>query len=223
MPKRVAYLASVSPSMPLTVNAWQTDVTASLSAADVMAGTPVVVTGVLTQSDGTDDSALAGQPVQVTYPVAGGKTGSVRAVSKANGSYSVSVRPTGSGQVTASYAGTVGWQASSESLALTATPWQTTLTAAVSATSVAPLTRVTVSGSLTQSGAGSTKPYPSASVAITYPTTAGRFATVTARTTSAGTFSVVIRPGSSGQVSAKFAGVAGVEPAEAWATDLTVS
>jgi 5-hydroxyisourate hydrolase-like protein (transthyretin family) len=222
LPARVAYRASVSPSVPLTVNSWQTAVTETLSAADVMAGAPVTVSGVLTQSDGTSSSALAGQSVQVTYPIAGGRTSSVRVSTRADGTYSVSVRPTGSGPVSASYAGSVGWQPATQSLPLTATPWQTALTTRVSAPSVAPWSPVTVSGTLTKTGAGSTTPYASAYVTITYPTTAGRVATVTARTTATGGFAVVVRTGSSGQLRARFAGGAGIDPADAAPIDLTV-
>jgi hypothetical protein len=222
MSAKTAYQASASPVLHLTVSPWRTAVTASLSADSVMASAPVVVSGTLSQSDGTDTGELAGQPVVVSYPVVGGRRASARAVSRTDGSYSLTVRPTGSGTVAASYAGTVGWDPSSESVPLTVTAWQTALTARASATSVAPSTPVTVSGTLTRTGAGSTTPYASATVAVTYPTTPGRVATVTARTTSTGTFSVVVRPGSSGAVQTRFAGVVGVEPADAPPVDLTV-
>jgi hypothetical protein len=134
----------------------------------------------------------------------------------------VTVRPTASGTVTASYAGTVGWEPATRSVPLTVTSWQTAVTSRVSATSVTALTPVTVSGTVTRSGAGSTLPFASATVTVTYPATVGRVATVTTRTTSTGTYSVAVRPASSGQVVVKVVPSAGFEASAATPVALTV-
>jgi hypothetical protein len=116
----------------------------------------------------------------------------------------------------------VGWEPATRSVPLTVTSWQTAVTSAVSATSVAPLTPVTVSGTVARSGAGSTTPFAAATVTVTYPTTAGRVATVTTRTTSTGTYSVAVRPASSGEVVVRVVPTAGFEASVASPVALTV-
>jgi 5-hydroxyisourate hydrolase-like protein (transthyretin family) len=223
MPARPGYLASVSGSLPLTVSTWQTTLSANASPDDVMATSPVAVAGVLRQRDDAGvESALGAKSVSVSYPIAGGRTASASGTTKADGTYSVTVRPTASGTITASYVGTTGWQAATRAVPITVTSWQTAVTAQASATSVAVLAPVTVSGKVTRTGAGSTTPYASASVTVTYPTTAGKVATVTTRTTTTGSYSVVVRPSSSGQAVARVVASAGVEPSAAAPVNLTV-
>jgi hypothetical protein len=207
----------------LQVTTWRTSLSAAASPDDVMATSPVAVTGVLRQQDADGvESPLRSRVVSVSYPVAGGRTASTTGVTRTDGTYAVTVRPTAAGTVTASYAGTVGWEPATRSVPLTVTSWQTAVTSGVSATSVAALTPVTVSGTVTRSGAGSTTPFATATVTVTYPTTAGRVSAVTTRTTSTGTYSVAVRPASSGEVVVRVVPPAGFEASVASPVALTV-
>lgn len=211
-------------STALTVNRWATTTTVNLAASTVMAGTPVKVAGTVTQRDaGGVTTALASGPVSVTYPTATG-TAIARTATAVNGTFTVTIVPTGSGTVTAAYAGKAGWDVSNATAALTANPWTTTTTSAVSATSVAPLAYVKVSGTVTQRDAGgASKAFASAPVTISYKISATRTLAVTTMTNSVGAYTFSIRPGATGPVTVTYLGKPGWGSSAAAPITVTVS
>ena len=208
----------------LTVNRWTTNTTANLAASTVMAGTPVKATGTVTQRDSNGTTtALASGLVSVTYPTSTG-TAVARTATNATGAWTVTFTPTGSGTVTAMYTGKPGWDVSSATANLTANPWTTTLTSALSATSVAPLTYVKVSGTLAQKDSnGTAKAFAGQPVLITYQASASKTVTVRTTTTSTGSYTYSIRPGATGPVTVTYAGKPGWGSSSAAPITLTVS
>ena len=217
---RVAMGSSAADSAAITVTPWTTALTASPSATDVMAAAPVTVTGSLTQSDGTTASPLPSAPVTVTYPLADGRTATARAATNASGTYTVIVRPTGSGDIVVRYAGKPGWEPSSAIQAIVVRPWGSALT--LSAVRDPATGYVRATGTLTQiNSAGVSSPLGGAVVTITYQYTATYTATRSVTTTSSGTFTTLVKPNATGLVRARYAG--GPGRAEATATPVSIT
>ncbi|CAI9403101.1 hypothetical protein [Nocardioides sp. T2.26MG-1] len=216
---RLGWTAS-SATVALVVHPWTTSVAVGTSATDLMASSPITVTGSVRQSDGTTATAMASTPVTITYPLAGGRTATASAATNASGAYSVILRPTGSGDVVVRYAGKPGWAAASATQAIVVHPWSTALT--LSAVRDPATGYVTATGTLTQiSSTGVASPRAGAVVTITYPSSATYVASTRATTSVSGTFVARFRPGVTGAVGARYAGVPGW--AEATATPVTVT
>ncbi|MEP9362288.1 hypothetical protein ABLE68_04920 [Nocardioides sp. CN2-186] len=204
----------------LTVKEWSTALTTTTSATEVMAGTPLTLTGSLTQTGDPGQSAMKSAAIKVTYPLAGGKTATATTTTNVSGGYTVTVKPTGSGTVTVTYAGKVGWAADTETRTLTVHEWSSHLTLA--STRNATTGYVTSTGILTvTNSSGVSTPLASASVVVTYPTSATRTASTTVRTNASGVFTASVKQLVSGTVSARYAGLPGWAAAEA--TPVTVT
>lgn len=223
--------AATSPAL-VTVAPWVTALTATGTPTAVMAAAPVTVTGRLTQTDtGGTTTSIAKAAVALTYPLDGAKTATTTAVTGADGSWTVTVKPTGPGTLSARYAGKPGWPAATATAPLTVTRWVTQTTAALSASTVMAGSAVKVTGTLRQvDGTGTSTALAAAPVAVTYPTATG---TATARTTSTstGAFTATIYPTGSGTVKAEFTGKPGwvgssasaALTANPWTTALTAT
>ncbi|HEY0948721.1 hypothetical protein [Nocardioides sp.] len=228
---RVGMGSSVADSAAITVTPWTTALTVSPSATDLMAGAPVTVTGTLKQSDGTTETAMPSAPVTLSYPLADGRTATTRAATNAAGTYTVLVRPTGSGDIVVRYAGKLGWGASSATQSIVVHPWATALTVAPSSTDVMAGAPVTVTGTLKQSDGTTATAMPSAPVTVTYPLADGRTAATRAATNASGTYTVIVRPTGSGDIVVRYAGKPGWGSSSAtqaivvrpWGSALTLS
>lgn len=218
---KVGWTAS-SATSALVVHAWTTAVTASASTTDLMAGEPVTLSGTLTQSDGTNATGMASTAVAITYPLAGGKTGTASATTNASGAWTTVVRPTGTGDVVVRYAGKPGWGASSASRTLTVHEWTTALSLAATRDPVTGY--VTATGVLTQiSSTGTSSPKASATIVLTYQASATTTGTVRVVTGSNGAYVARFKPGASGNVTAAFTGIPGWAATSATPVPVTVS
>ena len=207
---RTGWQAATGSTLPVTVVPWTTGLTANVSATTTSAGTPVTVTGSLTQSDGEASTAMAAQKVTITYPVAGNKTATGAASTNTAGTYTLVVKPTGSGTITVSYAGKPGWPARTATASMSVTALTTSLTASTSAATVMAGNAFTISGVLTQTAGSSTTGLASSPVQVTYPTATGT-TTTTTTTKAGGAYSLVIRPVRTGEVVVRYAGKPGWE------------
>lgn len=218
---RTGFTASTGSNIPVTVTPRGTQVSATLSANEVMAGAPVTVTGTLTQDAASGTAPMASTSVQVIYPMPDGKTGTVNATTKADGKYTAIIKPTVSGTVTIKYAGKPGWGAATTTADLTVDNWTSALTMA--AVRTASTGSVTVTGSLKITDAnGTTVPKASASILVTYQATATTTKTIKATTKADGSFSILVKPLATGPVSASYAGVPGWGAAAATPVTITV-
>jgi hypothetical protein len=219
---RVGLATATATDIPVTVSPRTTSLTSSLSAAEVMAGVPVTVTGTLSQATGSGTAPLPSSPVLVTYPIAGGKFATVRATTKATGIYTAIIKaPVLTGDVTIKYAGKTGWSPSSRTETLTVNDWTSTLT--MSAVRNASTGTVLVTGKLLVTDEdGSTVPKKSGKVTVTYQATASATKTVTATTKTTGDFTVSVKPTVTGSVTATFAAIPGWGTASATPVTITV-
>lgn len=219
---RTGFAASVGAEIPVTVTPRATTVTGTLSADEVMAGTPVTVTGLLTQTVGSGSVPLPSAKVQVSYPLPDGKTGIVNVTSKKDGTYTATIKqPVLSGTVTIKHVAKPGWSESSTTRSLTVNEWTSDLTMA--AVRNASTGAVTVTGLLSVTDeAGSTVPKGSVKVLVTYQYNATTTKTGTATTKGDGSYILVVKPLASGDVTAKFAGLTGWAAAEADPVTITV-
>jgi hypothetical protein len=218
---RKGFEAATGADIPVAVTPRATAVTAALSAAESMAGAPVTVTGTLTQEGSSGMEPMKSTKVQVTYPLPGGKTGIANATTKVDGSYTAVIKPILTGTVSVKYAGKPGWDTTSKDLSITVDDWDSTLTM----TAVRGATgSVTVSGKLTITDVdGNTVPKASAQIEVTYQAAATTTKTVKATTKATGEFTLTVKPLATGDVTAKFAGLAGFGAATATPVTISVS
>ena len=155
----------------------------------------------------------------MTYPLPGGKTATTNATTKKDGTYAVNIKPTirapsQSGTSQARLVRVVDDQVADgrrvdQALTMAATRNTTT-------------GRVLVTGTLRVTDkAGATVPKASAKVLVTYQATATTTKTVTATTKADGSYTISVKPLATGDVTAKYAGIAGW--AAAAATPVTIT
>lgn len=208
-------------SSTLTVQNWTTAVTLTPSASTAMAGAPLTVTGILTQSGTPGTTPLVSTPVTVTYPIAVGKSATVNATTNVSGRYTVIVKPLVSGPILVRYAGKPGWVPTSASTDVSITQWATSLS--LSGTRNASTGYVAATGVLTATDAnGVSKVKPSASVKVTYRVSATQTATISTVTNATGQFTVNVKPGVSGSITAQYLGVVGWAASTAAPVTITV-
>ncbi len=218
---RTGFGAASGAELPVTVTPRATNVTASVSADEVMAGVPVTVTGTLTQAAGSGTAPMASSKVQVTYPLPDGKTATVNATTKATGIYTATIKPTVSGTVTIKYVGKPGWTESTTTKSVTVNDWTSSLT--MSATRNASTGVVLVTGTLKVTDeAGAVTPKASSAVEVTYQATATTTKTVKATTKADGSYTVSVKPLATGSVSARYAGLPGWGPSAATPVTITL-
>lgn len=228
---RTGFSGSNGPTVPITVTPWTTTLTATPTASTVMAGAPVTITGTLTQTAAGAPAPLPLTAVDITYPLAGGKTATMSVKTTASGTYTAIVKPTGSGTVTLRYAGKPGWAVAAATVPLTVTPWTTALTAASSVGTTMAGNPVTISGILTQSNGTTATPMTATKVSITYSLGGGKTAVASATTNTSGRYSIAIKPTVSGDVVVSYAGAPGWSATTGrtaltvnnWTTALTMS
>ena len=221
-----AYDATSAQLGALTVHLPSTDLTASVDRTRVGYGDPVVVTGRLTKTSGalttgpvTSDVVGATVAVKVTAP---GRTavtvGSGRTL--ADGTFRITVPLRVSGAMSVVYAGTAGTPADSVDLGEVAVePWTPSITISGAPYS----TGVQLTGTVTRSYGGVTKPASSVRVKVYFtPASTGAPVLVTSVSASAtGAYVARVSPSVSGTYTAAVSGVTGYTDASSGTFSVT--
>lgn len=211
-----AFPSVTSSTVDVTVAsaACSTSLTSSVDDNDVQAGRPVTVSGSLTRTlpNGGATGPAAGERVSIYTQASGATTwaSAGSATTKADGTYSVVIKPVASVAVQARFTAHTGFTASTAaSVPVTVSPWTTQLTVTPSATEVMAGAPVTLTGLLRQSDGSTLSPLASSSVQVVYPVAGGKTATTSGTTNASGAYTVTIKPTGSGTVTLKYAGKAG--------------
>jgi hypothetical protein len=174
-------------------------------------GDPVTVAGALTVTSDDGPVAVAGASVSISETTAAGTIALATAVTQAGGGFSAVIHPTASGTIQAAAAASSARAAATASAgALTVQVPRSVLTASVSASTVAYLAPVTVSGSLTRLAGSASRPLTGATVRV-LGTVSGAAATQlgVAVVNAQGRWSVAVAPRASQTISATYSGAAG--------------
>lgn len=229
------YAASNLASLVATPARCTTSLAATADEEDVYYGDPVTVSGQLSAASAGTPVAAAGVALTVKLTKADGKVltlGSTK--TKADGGFSVVVKPTASGTLTVSLAATTGYEAASVTVGpVTVALPATRITGAVDPADVGYGGAVRVTGTLERVVEGVATPLGGKAVGV-YVTPPGGTAVKIgqATTTATGTFSVAPALKVSGVLSVSFAGITGQPAASAevgavvagtWTTALTAS
>ncbi|MCZ4500748.1 MAG: hypothetical protein JWQ74_3303 [Marmoricola sp.] len=225
VPGSIGYAARRTVAGTVAVLSPRTTLTAAVDQDDVGYGTPVTVTGTLVRAAGSATSPLRGTvTLWVTPPGRSAvKVGS--GATTPTGSYRVSVPLKVSGALAARYAGAAGQPAATAEVGpVTAGTWTTRMTSAASSMTIGKGAATTITGTVTKTYAGVTKPANGLKVSL-YLSPAGstgRSLLGAATTTTTGTFSTRVRPASSGTLAAMIAAVTGYTEASAEPFPITV-
>lgn len=218
---RTGMPTAIGSDIAITVVPRVSTVTGTLASSEVMAGTPITVTGTLVEEAGSGTAPMKSTKVAVSYPAAGGKLVTASATTKADGTYTATIKPTVTGTVTIKYAGKPGWTESVVTRSLTVNDWTSALT--MSAVRDASTGMVLVTGKLMiTDDDGTSVPKASARIAVTYQATATTTKTVNATTKATGEFAISVKPLATGSVAAQYAGVTGWAAATATPVTITV-
>lgn len=229
------YAASNVASLVATPARCTTSLDATTDRSDIYYADPVTVSGTLAAASAGTPVAAAGVSLSVKLTKADGKVlalGSTK--TKADGSYSVVVRPTASGTITVSLAATTGYAAASATAgAVTVALPGTRITGAVEPSDVGYGGAVRVTGTLERVVEGVATPLGGKAVAVYVTPPGGQAVRIgQATTTAGGTYSVAPALKLSGALSVSFAGASGQPAASAevetvvagtWTTEVTSS
>jgi hypothetical protein len=211
------FTAATADGPTLTVQVPETDLAASVDKLDVGYGDAVTATGTLRRDAGGTVTPLASATVTLTVTVPGRTpvtVGSGRTL--ADGSFTVKGALRASGTLRLVYAGVTGQPGASVELGqATAGTWTTAVSLSSSASSVTLGTTITLSGSVSKSYDGTTRPAGALKVKVWSTPTGGTPVLVgTATSTTAGTWSLRVTPRSSGSWKAVVPTVAGYAGSE---------
>jgi 5-hydroxyisourate hydrolase-like protein (transthyretin family) len=218
-----AHLASTGPAAALTVYPWTTAVSAAVSDSSVAYKQPVLVSGTLTRTGDGVTGPAAGRPVLVRmYAPGGALLAAATTATGAGGTYTATLLPAASGTVLVSSPEAPGYAPSSSGdLAVTVTPWTTSLSVtSATPTAVAYRGPVKVTGTVARSFDGSTGPAAGVKVSLVLTPAAGGMPTVvgSAVTGTSGAFTGTALPTANGTLSAKVVDVPGYTTATASTT-----
>ncbi|NYJ03090.1 hypothetical protein HNR19_003788 [Nocardioides thalensis] len=229
------YAASNVASLVATPARCTTSLTATADRSAIYYADPVTVSGALTAASGGTPVAAAGVSLAVKLTTADGRVLALGTTkTRADGSYSVVVKPTTSGTITVALAGTTGYEAASATAgAVTVSLPDTQITGAVAPSDVGYGSAVQVTGTLERVVEGVATPLGGKSVGVFVTPTGGSPVKIgQATTTASGTFSVAPALRVSGTLSVSFAGLSGQPAASAavttvvagtWATEVTAA
>ena len=232
------YAAATATSVVASPGKCSPVLTGSATASSVYYGDTITVSGTLTRDVNGAAVPVSGAslPVRTSYVVSGVTKVLALGTAKtlADGSYSLSVKPTVSGALSVALLGSAAYDATSAALGnVTVNVPTTDLTAAVDKSDVGYGDPVVVTGRLTKTAGTVTSGVPSATVGVKV-TAPGRTATVvgTARTLADGTYRVSLPLRLSGEMTVVYGGAAGL-PADSvslgavvagtWSTAVTMS
>jgi hypothetical protein len=232
------YAAGASTSVVARPAKCAPGLTASASDDDVYQGDAVTVSGTLTRDVGGVDLPVAGAsvPVRLTYPYGTGTKVLVLGTAKtlADGSWSLPVKPTRNGNLSAALVASPSYLGTSVDLGpLTVRMPSSTLTGSVDRTAAAYGEPVVVTGQLLRSAAGAESGVGGSTVSVKVTPSGGKAVVVgTARTLADGSYRVSLPLKVTGAMSVSFAGstvlpaaTADVDQvvAAAWGTAVTLS
>lgn len=210
--KAIPSVASSEIVVTIPTGVCATEVTAAVDDDSTNAGDPVTVTGTLTRTpDGADEATAAGEKVTFWYQYPGSikwvTAGS--ATTLADGTYKAVIKPLGTATLQARYAGKISKTgvvnaSASDDISLTVTPRDTELTSAISASTFAVGTALTVTGKLTQAVGADMVPFKSSRITITYPLAGGKTGTLNVTTNTTGDYKGTIKPTATGTVTIKY-------------------
>ena len=218
------YAAGAASALPVTVLKCSPTVTGSADRTSSYYGDPVTVTGTLTRSGPSGSVPVAGASVQVTELVNGRSVSLGSTSTGTDGSITAVVHPTASGTLGLSLPASVSWTAAATVLGpLTVLVPTTTLTATADRLDVGYADPVTVSGTLTRDAGGTVTGAARAVVSVRSTSAAGVVGVLGSATVSAtGSWTVTVRPHTSGTLAAVFAGAPGLPASSAAVGALTV-
>ncbi|RNL79529.1 hypothetical protein [Nocardioides marmorisolisilvae] len=210
------YAAATPASVTATPGKCSPELQADTDKTTVFYGDPVTVTGTLTRQVGGADVPVAGASLPVKLTTVSGATTKVtslgNAVVAADGSFSLAVKPTASGNFGVELVGTAGYTATKVDLgAVTVNLPQTDFDAEVAPSDVGYGSGVTVSGALKRDAGGTVTSLTGATVTVKVKKDGATTATSvgTAKVTADGSYSVVVPLKVSGAMTASYAGAAG--------------
>ncbi len=233
------YAAGSSSTVSAVPGVCATDLTASADTDAVYYGTPVTVSGTLTRDVAGETLPVAGASVPVKLAYVSGTTTRYTtlgtAKTAADGSYTIAVKPTMSGVLSANLAASGGYLARSTNAGpITVTLPTTELSATLADDTVGYGSTVSVTGSLTRTAGPTTTPIVGATVYVKVVPT-GKTTAVTVgsgRTLADGSYTVTGALRYSGVMTVSYAGAAGL-PADSvslgavtvgtWDTSITVN
>ena len=222
------YAAAASADVVATPGKCTVTLSAQAGSHAVYTGDSVTVTGSLTRAVGGQSVPVVGAAVPLRLSYASGTTTKVltlaTAKSLADGSFSVSVKPTTSGTLSAMLVGSTAYQEATASLgAITVATPSTGLTGEPSTTDVGYGGSVVVTGRLTRTAGGTVTGVGSSTVSVKL-AAPGKTALVigSGKTTADGTYTVTVPVKSSGALSVAYAGTASQPAATTPLGDVTV-
>lgn len=218
LPGTLGYAAQKVDASAVTVATPETAISAAVDQDDVGYGTTVVVSGHLDRVAGSATTPLkAAVTAYVTAPgKAAVKVGT--GTTTATGTFAVAVPLKVSGDLTVTYAGAVGQPAATATVGpVTAGTWATEITSAASSMVVGKTPAATITGTVTKTYAGTTKPANALKVALYLDPADGSARTLlgSATTTGTGTFGVKVVPRKAGDLAAVIADTVGYTGASA--------
>jgi hypothetical protein len=222
-----AGLAAASQDLgPVTVKTAGSTVDASMSAETVVYGTKVTFSGTLSRVKDAPTPLAGGTVALSVLPSGATKATSLgSAKTSASGAFTVTVAPTVSGEVKATYVGVTGTTGSTADLgALTVRTYQSSLSASAASTDIMYGDKLGVTGTLTKKLDSTTLPVSGATVSLSlYPDGSTKATSLgSARTTATGAFTASVVPKASGELWATYAGTGGVDPVKADLGAITV-
>ncbi len=218
---------ATSAAVPLTVTPTVTRLAASSTLSTYYAA-PVVVSGTLRRDEGGDLGPVAAGRVQVSLLRPGTTTATVlgTATTDATGAWSLTVKPTVGGALSAVYAGVTGQPAARTAIGdLSVASWTTTTTMTATPAATTQGGTVSVTGSVTRTGGSLTQPAPSLAVKVyLQPAVGGAEVLVGSGTTRAdGTYTVAARPTQNGALRARVESVVGYVDSASSTSPVTVA
>jgi hypothetical protein len=209
-----AFSGSVAAPFAVTTGRCVASLSGTMDKSASYYGDPVTVTGTLTRAATASTVPMAGVTVQVLETVAGRTLLLGNAVTAADGSIHAVVHPVSSGTVTLSLPAASGWAASSTGVgALTVLTPTTAVTALTGSTVVGYADAVTMSGTLLRNAGGSVTAMKSSQVSVKEAAATGNHTVsvlATATVAADGSWTAIVHPRTSGELSASFAGAAGL-------------
>lgn len=234
-PLGTVYAASNVASLVATPARCTTSLTAAADESDIYYADPVTVSGTLSAASAGTPVTAAGVSLSVKLTQADGKVLSLGATrTKADGSYSVVVKPTASGTISVSLAATTSYAAAAATAgAVTVRLPDTRITGAVEPSDVGYGGAVRVTGTLARVVEGVATPLAGKAVGVYVTPAGGKPVKIgQATTTASGTYAVTPALRLSGMLSVAFAGLSGQPAASAdvagvvagtWTTEVTAS
>lgn len=226
LPATTGWSAVSAAAGALTVLTPSTAITGTANLTDVGFGDPVLLSGTLTRIAGAVTTGLSPASVLIrSTPVSGPAVVLGSATVASNGTWTSTVRPRVSGELTASYAGGPGLPATSVDVGpLTVGTWTSAVSLTVQLAQQQAGAANKVTGTVTRSYHGTSGPAPSVPVGIYLQTTTGSsLLLATLSTTATGSFTGYLAPSENGTLVARIVSLPGYTNADSATSPVSVS